>query len=77
MTKERFIKKYLTPRGGYKVEWDLIENRFNNMVLNSIGIKNDVIKYSKTLTSDELKNTRGYFYYKKYIDKKSVLSINK
>lgn len=77
MTKEKFIKKYLTPRGCYKVRWDLIENRFKNMVLNSKGIEDDIIKYSQTLTSKELKNTRGYFYFKKYAEKNSSLSILK
>lgn len=67
---ESFIKKYLTPRYNrrFRVEDRCVEDRFNNFMSKLKGIEEEIYNYISTLSSSEIENTRGYFYFQRFFN---------
>lgn len=78
---EKFIKRYLTPSGRFRVASDLIEKRYFRMLEQAVLWEQEITEYISQMGEENFKKTRFYFYHNLYTvqqDKnKTFLSFGK
>ena len=59
---ERFIKRYLTPNGRYRVLNELVDKRYQRMIERMDENREEILNYISQMPLEEFEKTRFYFY---------------